>query len=121
MATPNLVNITSITPFTIAGVVTTSATDVIDVAAEKCHKINSVIISNVDGSNSADVTVEVSVDNGSNYRNIAKTVAVPADASITIIGKDNSIYLDETDLLRLTASANSDLEYVISGEILDDA
>ena len=118
MATPNLVNITSITPFTIAGQVTTS---VIDVAADKVHKINSVIISNVDGSNSADVTVEVSVDNGSNYRNIAKTVAVPADASITIIGKDNSIYLDETDLLRLTASANSDLEYVISGEILDDA
>ena len=46
MATPNLVNITSITPFTIAGQVTTSATDVIDVAAEKCHKINSLIISN---------------------------------------------------------------------------
>ena len=85
------------------------------------HKIKSdVIISNVDGSNSADVTVEISVDNGSNYRNIAKTIAVPADASVTIIGKDNAIYLDETDLLRLTASANSDLEYVISGEILND-
>jgi hypothetical protein len=121
MATPNLVNVTSITPFTLAGAVTNSATDVIDVAADKCHKINSIIISNVDGTNSADVTVEVSVDNGSNYRKIANTIAVPADASITIIGKDNSIYLDETDLLRLTASANGDLEYVISGEILDDA
>ena len=120
MATPNLVNIATITPFTIAGQVTTSATDVIDTSAETCRKINSIIISNVDGSNSADVTVEVSVDNGSNYRNIAKTIAVPADASVTIIGKDNAIYLDETDLLRLTASANSDLEYVISGEILND-
>ena len=30
MATPNLVNIATITPFTIAGQVTTSATDVID-------------------------------------------------------------------------------------------
>ena len=121
MATPNLVNIATITPFTIAGQVTTSATDVIDTSAETCRKINSIIIANVDGSNSADVTVEISVDNGSNYRNIAKTIAVPADASVTIIGKDNAIYLDETDLLRLTASANSDLEYVISGEILDDA
>ena len=121
MATPNLVNIATITPFTIAGQVTTSATDVIDTSAETCRKINSIIISNVDGSNSADVTVEISVDNGSNYRNIAKTIAVPADASVTIIGKDNAIYLDETDLLRLTASANRDLEYVISGEILDDA
>ena len=72
MATPNLVNIATITPFTIAGQVTTSATDVIDTSAETCRKINSIIISNVDGSNSADVTVEISVDNGSNYRNIAK-------------------------------------------------
>ena len=120
MATPNLVRFATITPFTIAGQVTTSATDVIDTSAETCRKINSIIISNVDGSNSADVTVEISVDNGSNYRNIAKTIAVPADASVTIIGKDNAIYLDETDLLRLTASANSDLEYVISGEILND-
>ena len=73
----------------------------IDTSDETCRKINSIIISNVDGSNSADVTVEISVDNGSNYRNIAKTIAVPADASVTIIGKDNAIYLDETDLLRL--------------------
>jgi len=34
---------------------------------------------------------------------------------------NTTLYLDETDLLKLTASANSDLEYVISGEILDDA
>ena len=34
MATPNLVNIATITPFTIAGQVTTSATDVIDTSAE---------------------------------------------------------------------------------------
>ena len=36
--------------------------------------IENIIISNVDGSNSADVTVEISVDNGSNYRNIAKAI-----------------------------------------------
>ena len=48
MATPNLVNIATITPFTIAGQVTTSATDVIDTSAETCRKINSIIISNVE-------------------------------------------------------------------------
>ena len=41
MATPNLVNVATVTPFTIAGAVTTSATDVIDVAADKTQKINS--------------------------------------------------------------------------------
>ena len=121
MATPNLVNVTSITPFTIAGAVTNSATDVIDVAADKVRKINSIIIANVDGSSSADITVEVSVNNGSNYYKLASTVAVPADATLVVLDKNSQIYLDETDLLRLTASANGDLEYVISGEILDDA
>jgi hypothetical protein len=121
MATPNLVNVTTITPFTIAGAVTNSATDVIDVAADKVRKINSIIIANVDGSSSADITVEVSVDNGSNYYKLASTVAVPADATLVVLDKNSQIYLDETDLLRLTASANGDLQYVISGEILDDA
>ena len=48
MATPNLVNIATITPFTIAGAVTTSNVDIIDVASNKTRKINSIIISNVD-------------------------------------------------------------------------
>ena len=43
MATPNLVNVSSVTPFTIAGAVTTSATDVIDVPADKAYKINTII------------------------------------------------------------------------------
>ena len=49
MATPNLVNVSSVLPFTIAGAVTTSPTDVIDVAADKVQKVNTIIISNVDG------------------------------------------------------------------------
>ena len=121
MATPNLVNVTSITPFTIAGAVTTSNADIIDVAADKTRKINSIIVSNVDGTNSATVSISVSVVNGSNYYHLAKTVAVPADATLVVLDKNSQIYLDETDLLRIVGSAANDLEYVVSGEILDDA
>jgi len=121
MATPNLVNVSTVTPFTIAGAVTQAGADVIDVAADKVRKINTIIISNVDGTNAADVTVQVSVDNGSNYYAIASTVSVPADATLVVIDKNSQVYLDETDLLKLTASVDNDLEYVISGEILDDA
>jgi len=121
MATPNLINIDTITPVLAAGAVTTSRADIIDVSAEFVAKVNSLIIANIDGTNAADITVEVSADNGSNYYAIAKTVSVPADASIVIIGKDNSIYLDETDLLAVTASANSDLTYAVSYELLKDA
>ena len=121
MATPNLINLDTITPVLAAGAVTTSRADIIDVSAEFVAKVNSLIIANIDGTNAADITVEVSADNGSNYYAIAKTVSVPADASIVIIGKDNSIYLDETDLLAVTASANSDLTYAVSYELLKDA
>ena len=121
MATPDIIDVATINGVLIAGAVTNSAADVIDVAADKTYKLNTVIISNVDGTNDATVSAKVSVDNGSNYYHIAKTVTVPADSSVHLITKDSSIYLDETDLLNLVASPNSMLEYVISYETLDDA
>ena len=121
MATPNLVNVTSVTPFTINGAVTTSPADIIDVPADKSYKINTIIIANIDGTNAADITVDISTDNGANYYNIGSTISVPADATLVLTDKNSQIYLDETDLLRVTASANSDLHYTVSGEILDDA
>lgn len=119
MATPNIVNVTSIIPFTINGAVTTSPVDIIDVPADKVYKINTILIANVDGTNAADITIDVSTDNGSNYYNIASTISVPADSTLSFLS--TTLYLDETDLLRVTASANTDLQYTISGEILDDA
>ena len=119
MATVNIVNVTSITPFTINGAVTTSAVNIIDVPADKLYKVNTILIANVDGTNAADITVEVSTDNGSNYYHIAKTISVPADSTLSLLS--TTLYLDETDLLKVTASANSDLQYTLSGEILDDA
>jgi hypothetical protein len=121
MATPNLVNVTSVTPFLINGSVTTSNVDVIDVPADKVYKINTIVIANIDGTNSADVTIKASTTDGANYYNIAAGVAVPAKSTLVVIDKNSQLYLDETDLLNLSASANSDLEYTISGEILDDA
>ena len=120
MATPNIINVATITPKVAVGAVTTSRADIVDVPAENCAKINSLIIANIDGTTSADVTVEVSVDNGSSYVAIAKTVTVAADSSLVVVSKDNGFYLDETDLLAVTASANSDLTYLVSYELLVD-
>ena len=120
MATPNIINVATITPKVAVGAVTTSRADIVDVPAENCAKINTLMISNIDGTNAADITVEVSVDNGSNYTKIANTISVPADATLVVIGKDNGFYLDETDLLAVTASANSDLTYLVSYELLVD-
>ena len=121
MATPNLINVDTITPVTIIQAVTTSRATIIDVAAEYVAKVNSMIIANIDGSNAADITVEISINNGSAYFPIASTVSVPADASVVIIGKDSSLYLDETDLLTITASAAGDLVATVSYDLMKDA
>ena len=119
MASVNIVNVTSILPFTINGAVTTSNQDIIDVAADKLYKINTILISNIDGTNAADISVSISTDNGSSSRAIASTISVPADSTLSLIS--TTVYLDETDILNIQSSANNDLEYTVSGEILDDA
>ena len=119
MATPNIVNVATINAKNATGAVTTSRASAVDVPADKVAKINTILIANIDGSNAADITLEVSVDNGSNYVKIANTISVPADATLSFL--ENPIYLDETDLLYFTASAANDLSYFISYELLDDA
>ena len=120
MATPNIVNVATINAKNATALLDgTSRTEAIDVPADKVAKINTILVANVDGSNAADITIEVSVDNGSNYVKLANTISVPADATLSFL--ENPIYLDETDQLAVTASANSDLTYFISYEELDDA
>ena len=118
MATPNIASIATLSGVTIAGAATDSATNVIDVTDEHTYKVNTIIIANIDGTNSANITLEISVDDGSNYYAFAKTIAVPADSSLSIL--DSPLYLDETDLLRVTADVNGDLTYVISYEDIID-
>ena len=120
MATPNIVNVATINAKNATANLTgTSRTEAIDVPADKVAKINTILVANVDGANAADITIEVSIDNGSNYVNIANTISVPADATLSFL--ENPIYLDETDLLYFTASAANDLSYFVSYEELDDA
>ena len=118
MATPNIVNVATINAKNAAGAITTSRAAAVDVPAEKVAKINTILIANIDGTNAADVTIEVSIDNGSNYVAIAKTISIPADATLSFL--ENPIYLDETDLLYFTASAANDLTYFVSYEEITD-
>ena len=80
--------------------------------SNKVLKVNALYVANVDGAAAADISVAL-YRSGVAYK-IAHTVSVPADATLDVINK--SIYLEEGDDLRLTASANSDLEAVCSYE-----
>ena len=114
MAAPNIVNVATITGKTAVQAVTTSATAIVtnSAASGKVFKVNALYVSNVDGTNNADLTVDIY--RSSTAYHIAKTVNVPADATLDVISK--SIYLEEGDTLRLTANASSDLEAVCSYE-----
>jgi hypothetical protein len=69
-------------------------------------------VSNVDGTANAEVNVDLF--RSSTAYHIAKTVVVPADASLDVLSKP--IYLEEGDSLRLTANVASDIEAVCSYE-----
>ena len=122
MAAPNILSATSIYGKQVgAALDTTTTTSLLANAASsnKLLKINSIIVANVDGSSSADATV--SWYDGSTDYHLAKTVAVPADSTLVVIGKDAPIYLEENHSIRGGASANSDLEVLICYDELDDA
>lgn len=121
MAAPNIVNVTTITGKTaVVNLTTTNATAVVSNAASsgKVFKINSLYVSNVDGTNPATITISIysEDDIGGTATEIVSTVAVPADATIVVVDKNGSIYLEEDKSIGATASAANDLKVVCSYE-----
>ena len=100
MANPNLVDVSTITGEVINGALTTTTTtDLLTAASETLVKVKS----------------------GGSVVLFASTIAVPADATLVLVDKNWGLYLEEGDLIEGGASANGDLTYTISYEILNDA
>jgi hypothetical protein len=121
MAAPNIVNVATITGKTaVVNLSTTNETLVVEnpAASNKVFKINSLYVANVDGTNNADITINLySQDNiEGTATEICRTVVVPADATVVVIDKNSSIYLEEDKSIGATASAASDLKIVCSYE-----
>ena len=122
MAAPNIINATSIFGKTTAAQLDTTVTTSLlanSSSSNKLLKINSIIVGNKDGTNDADVTV--SWYDGSTDYYLASTITVPADSTLVVLGKDAPIFLEEGHSIRGGASANGDLDAIISYEELDDA
>ena len=117
MAAPNLKNPTSIIGITTTvGLSTTTATGILTntSGSNKVLKINSIFVANVDGTNAADISLSILRDGIDYY--IARTIAVPADATQIISTKDTYFYLEENVGIRAQASAADDLHVVIGYE-----
>ena len=124
MANPNIVSVASIYGKTVydADIAATAASLVSNAASSgKILKINSLIVANIDGTNSADITVTLrNSAGGTTYSTLANTISVPADATLIVISKDTSIYLEEDMSLYVLASAAGDLSATCSYEEISE-
>lgn len=121
MAAPNIVNVSTITGKTAkVALSTTSQTNLVSNAASsnKVFKINMIQVANVDGSSACDVTVDVhsAASGGGTAYSLVSTVSVPADASLVVMDKSTSIYLEENTSITATAGTANDLEVLVSYE-----
>jgi len=117
MAAPNIVNVSTISGKTAVQAVSTSATAIVtnSAASGKVYKVNSLLVSNVDGTNTAEITIDLY--RSSTAYHLIKTASITAGSTLDLLAK--TIYLEEGDSVRLTASALSDLEAVCSYEEID--
>ena len=125
MAAPNIVNVATITGVTaMQSLGNTSATTLVSnpASSDYVYKINSIIVANDDGSNSANITVALhdQDDGGGTGFKLASTVAVAADSTLVVIDKASSIYLEEDRSIVVTASAGGDLDVICSYEKIID-
>ena len=72
----------------------------------------SCLVANVDGSSPATISVWISNSSNVEQSYLAKTIAVPADASIELI--PNKVVLTENQRLRAKAGTANDLHVTVS-------
>ena len=123
MAAPNLVNVTSIFGKTAFDADISTSDEAIlsnGSTSNKLLKVNTLIITNIDGGNNANITITIKTG-GTISGYLAYTVSVPADGAFVAISKDAPIYLEENMAIHLDAAVAGDLSAVCSYEEIDDA
>ena len=123
MAAPNVVNVATITAKSaMVALSSTAQTTLVTNAASsgKVFKVNMIQVANVDGTNAAEITVDVhsAAAGGGTAYSLAATISVPADASLVVLDKSTAIYLEEDRPITATAGTANDLEVIVSYEEL---
>lgn len=121
MANPNLVTMAGMYGNnSLTALATTSATEIVSNAASsgKIYKINSLVVTNVDGTLAADVTVNVysAASMGGTAYALSSGVTIPADVSLIVIDKTTAFYLKEDQSIGAIASSADDLVVLCSWE-----
>ena len=126
MAAPNIVNVTTIVPHTVTLTPANTARQglVAAPASGATHKVNTVMIANLDPSNSYAATVELRLADGTSYRSIGNTVSVPPNSTLVLLDKSTSFYLldttvtGEASMLWVQSNSASNLTFTCSYETI---
>ena len=123
MAAPNIVNVATITAKTDTALLTgTSAVNALNNPASsgKVMKVNSLVISNVDASAAATITIGIypQDDIAGTAVVYANAVSVAPNSFLVAIDKNVGMYLEEDTSIGVTASVANDLTYTITYEEL---
>jgi len=123
MASPNIINASSIVGLTTYISLSTTNESVVlsnPASSNKVLKLNNIIVANVDGTNSADITLSyrsAAAGGGTAYK-LANTVAVAADSVLVALDRSSSIYMEENTSVTATASAGGDIDIICSYEVI---
>jgi predicted secreted protein len=118
MANPNILNTTIITGGSNSHFLTTNTNTILLTGiAGSVYKINSIVMANLDGGTNYNFTLNHGNANGANIP-LAYQVTVPADASVVVVDKSSTIYIEENQKITGGANANSKISAIISYEVL---
>ena len=126
MAAPNIVAVTTITPNTLSITPPDTARNALVAAPSTgvAYKINQILVSNIDGTNAVNATVELRLADGTTYRAIGSTISVPANATLVMLDKTTSLYLLDTSVsgqpstLWATSGTASKLTFTVAYEAI---
>lgn len=118
MANPNIAGLTTVKGKSVGvDLNTTAVTNLVANSSNsgEVFKINSLIVSNVDGTNAASITVQLRKNALADFH-LAKLISVPPNATLVVVSKDMQLYLEENDTIRIFASAANILQAICSYE-----
>lgn len=120
MAAPNLSAPTSITgKTTYLTLANTNETDLLTNASSsgKALRVTTLMFVNIDGTNAVDASATLynAASGGTGFK-MANTISIPADSSVVLLSRENSVWLEEDRRITVQASAASDLAVICSYE-----
>jgi hypothetical protein len=128
MSAPNIATVTNIygkSTYLTPSVNTTVVLLANPTSSGTVYKVNTIMAANIDGTNATNATVAIytngAVAQGSAPTNgtafsIISTVSVPANASMIVLDKSATLYIEENTSIVVTSGTASKMTYTISYE-----